>query len=75
REMKSLSEKKFVYFDSEEKLNFCKLIFNSQSNLSFPEKKKDRKNFYEYVQYGISINDFYEYQKKVIDSLIENKVL
>ncbi|EME8171067.1 hypothetical protein MKX94_002622, partial [Enterococcus faecium] len=47
----------------------------SQSNLSFPEKKKGRKNFYEYVQYGISINDFYEYQKKVIDSLIKDKVL
>lgn len=75
QEIKSLSEKKFVYFDSKEKLNFCKLIFNSQSNLSFPEKKKGRKNFYEYVQYGISINDFYEYQKKVIDSLIKDKVL
>ncbi|MEK4256938.1 hypothetical protein [Enterococcus sp. FSL W8-0510] len=29
QEIKSLSEKKFVYFDSKEKLNFCKLIFNS----------------------------------------------
>ncbi|HBI1869718.1 hypothetical protein [Enterococcus faecalis] len=75
RYIKSLSDKKFIYFDSSEILDFCRLIFNSQSKLAFPEKKKNKKNFFEYVKNGISVDDFHDYQKRIIKSLIHKDIL
>ncbi|VFA57516.1 Uncharacterised protein [Enterococcus hirae] len=75
RFIKSLSDNKFVYLDSEETILFCKLIFCSQSILAFPEKKTNRTNFFEYIRNGISIDDFYDYQKETIESLIQKDIL
>ena len=66
RSIKSLADKKFVYLDNEETKNLCRLLFDGQSSLSFPEKKKGLTSFYEYVREGVSLDDFYDMQQHVI---------
>lgn len=76
REIKSLQDKKYVYFNSEDTLGLCRLLFDNQSRLSFPEKKKGESSFYYYVQKGIAVADFYESQQWIIsEHLKDNDII
>ncbi|MBO0477535.1 hypothetical protein DOK76_10650, partial [Vagococcus sp. DIV0080] len=75
RDIKSLENKKFIYINSSETIKMCSLFFNSQSLLSFPEHKKNKNSFYEYLISGIKIEDFYPYQKDMLKLLIEQEIL
>ncbi|MBC1211017.1 hypothetical protein HB815_08745 [Listeria booriae] len=73
RDIKSLEDKKYIYFNSNEIKSFCQLIFDNQTTISFPEKKKGAFSFYEYVNVGIQLSDFFEPQQKIIVDLLEKK--
>lgn len=75
-QIKSLETKKFIYFKSNEIKNLCYLLFDKKSSLAFTEHKKGQTSFYDYVQSGINLTDFYKYQKIIIkDSLIDKKII
>lgn len=71
RNIKSLTQRKFVYIKAEELLNLCHLLFDNQSRLSFPEKKSGESSFYYYVQEGVTLDDFYDSQQKLISGYLK----
>lgn len=73
RSIKSLAERKFVYLDSEEIKGITHLIFGSQTQLSFPEKKAEQKSFYKHVGDGVTLNDFTAGQQRLISETLEAK--
>lgn len=71
----SLSDKKFVYFNSEEIKNFCILIFDANSSLSNTKNENISVSFFEHVKKGVTLDDYHEYQRKQIELLIDKKIL
>ncbi|MDN5371739.1 MAG: hypothetical protein PWR19_785 [Carnobacterium sp.] len=71
RNIKSLTQRKFIYIKAEELLNLCHLLFDNQSRLSFPEKKSGESSFYYYVQEGVTLHDFYDSQQKIISGYLK----
>lgn len=66
RNIKSLSERKFIYLNSKELEGLLQLMFSEQTSLSIPEKNVEQKSFYKHVMDGITLTDFDEGQQRII---------
>lgn len=65
RDLKSLSEKKFVYAHAADVLVFCNLLFHDETDLSVLHNEFESVSFYEYVKNGARIADLDDYKKDV----------
>lgn len=65
RDLKSLSDKKFVYAHADDVLVFCNLLFHNDTDLSVLRSEDEPSSFYEYVKSGAKIADLDEYKKDV----------
>lgn len=75
-DIKSIQARKYIYYGSDEILQFCFTLFDNQSRLAFPENKNGLSSFYDYVQSGIVLDDYYNNQKQIIiDTLVKNNVI
>lgn len=73
RSIKSLSERKFVYINSNKIDGLLELLFGHQSPLACPEKKEVMDSFYEHVRNGVRLDDFDVVQQRIISESIMAK--
>jgi hypothetical protein len=71
RNIKSLTERKFVYLNSEETKRIIQLIFEDRTGLSYIKNKGEGKSFYKHVLDGIKLSDFNNYQRRGISDTLE----
>lgn len=76
-QIKSFYPKKYGYLQNQPLENASHLFFSSQSNLSFTEKTKDKYNtfFNLLCAEKMHYQDFYDYQKPLIDQLLKQNLL
>ncbi|MGX4593623.1 hypothetical protein JNUCC76_06750 [Leuconostoc sp. JNUCC 76] len=74
-EIPSLSKKKFVYFNSQNQIDLCNLLFSTNSFLIRQNSKNNYSNFFELVRNGVTLNDFDEFQVYKIEKIISENIL
>ncbi|PKE60862.1 hypothetical protein [Macrococcoides caseolyticum] len=75
RQIGSLIDNKFIYLNEKESIDFCRLLFDPQSNIAFTKKHPKAQSFPENIVLGVSLDDFSEYQKNIIKKLLEDDIV
>lgn len=75
QKIKSHCSKKYIYFNSEEVISFCNLIFDTQSSLAEQGTSNAILTFYDRVKKGLYSRDIESYNKDLLDNLESKGVI
>lgn len=72
QKIKSIFPKKYIYFNSEEIISLCNLIFDNLSSLANSERTS---SFYDRVKKGLYFRDIESYNKDKLDNLEKKGII